>query len=998
MRPPANLLEPWPGDSTSEVLSSERPAAELFTEFAELAQGELRWLAETVEQIRQHDDEDIFDQLYRRNHVLSGFASILALGKASHLLSILDFVLDHARALHAFERHSMDYLVKLLTDATRVVLDDYVERGQSDLDIADQIEECARYLAEPLQMALAPLQPESRIDFDAGPRAGAVDPQGPDTAAEGLVPAAANVEDDPEELDIPTDKLGLISDFHEECLENLTLIGQGLIALEDTDRPSTVVNELFRAVHTVKGGARMLGIRKMEALTHRMETLLDQVRQGTRTVDAVLIDVLLDGCRCLEHMVGEVASRGPIRTQIRAPLQAMAALEVGLPPTAAMPSDIPQPALERRADEAPVPEQQPGATSKPGRTGVAGTDSIRIATQKLDDVLNTASEIFVTRIRLQNDMQAIRSAIQQLDQMFHRTGHLDDRVLVERLAETNDDLLRHVRALATRPDGQIPVGQLIAMLRRSHEGLLADLQEHLSMSHETSFQLLSIDEVRSRLQENVDSLEQLTGRLQSGAMNFRMVPISQLFDRFPTQVREIARQVGKRVKLTVQGGDTELDKVLIDQLTDPLLHILRNAVDHGIEPKDHRVRSGKPEVGHIGLAASYQGSHVLVEVTDDGRGIDVDRVRDKAIERGLMDKERAASLGRSEILEFIFEPGFSTVSTVSELSGRGVGMDVVRSAISHIQGSVSIDSQPARGTSFTIKLPLTLAIIGILMVEEGPNQFAFPILNVEEILHISKDEIRQLSGNAIYNHRGRTLPVTTLSNILDFEPSGFPDDRVGLVILAEGERRIGVLVDAVLGRQEVLIKNLGSLVRKVPFVMGCTISSDSRLVLILSAWEIVHRRTVRPRLGLDRTLSSRFGARQAHPVLVVEDSAMQRRRLSAVLRQAGYPSETAENGFAALKQLREKRYAAFCVDIVMPLMDGLEFVERLRQMPDYADCPVVFITGRDMVADRERAAGFGVQDYFVKPVEAELLIQALDRHCLRERAADAAQATDPAVV
>ena len=1002
MKPPANLLEPWPGDSTRAVLPGDPRIAALFADFAELAQGELRWLAETVDQIRQHDDEDIFDQLYRRNHVLSGLASILALPKASHLLAVLDFLFDHARAIPSFERNSMDYLVKLLTDGTRAVLDDYQARGQSDLDLSDQIEECARYLGEPLQSALAPPRPEPKIPVHASPDTGPATPEARKMATDAVVPSVVTPEDfddGPEELEVPLEMLGLISDFHEECRENLTQIGQGLIALEETNETAPVVNELFRAVHTVKGGARLLNIRKMEALAHRLENLLDEVRQGTRTVDAVLIDVLLDGRKCLEQMVSEVASGGPIRTRIRPALQAMAALEAGLAPAAPESSDAPKATPEPQPGDTPAPEPRAMAAPETASSGTAASaDSIRIATQKLDDVLNTASEIFVTRIRLQNDMQGIRGAVQQLDQMLHRVGQLDCRALSERLVEANDHSRHNPRASTGHPNRQIGPGQRHAVVDRSHEELVADLKEQESAAEEISFQLLAIEEVRTRLQENVDDLEQLTGRLQSSAMNFRMVPIIQLFDRFPTQVREIARQLGKRVKFAVSGGNTELDKVLINQLADPLLHILRNAVDHGIEPSDERVRSGKPEVGHIGLRASYQGSYVVIEIADDGRGIDVEKVLAKAIERGLVDRERAASLGPSEILEFIFEPGFSTLTTVSELSGRGVGMDVVRSAISQIQGSIGIDSRPGQGTSLRIKLPLTLAIIGILMVEEGPNQFAFPILNVEEILHISKDQIRQLSGNAMYNHRGKTLPVTTLSSVLGFPPSGFSDDRIALVILTEGEKRIGVLVDAVVGRQEVLIKNLGSLIRKVPFVMGCTISSDSRLVLILSAWEIVNRRPDQPAPRLGRTLDDRFEERQTHAVLVVEDSAMQRKRLSAILRQAGYPADNAENGFAALKQLREKRYAAFCVDIVMPLMDGLEFVERLRQMPDHADSAVVFVTGRTTVSKQDRAARLGVLDYLIKPVEPEVLIEAFDRHCLGVRASGAVQQTDPAVV
>jgi CheY-like chemotaxis protein len=298
-----------------------------------------------------------------------------------------------------------------------------------------------------------------------------------------------------------------------------------------------------------------------------------------------------------------------------------------------------------------------------------------------------------------------------------------------------------------------------------------------------------------------------------------------------------------------------------------------------------------------------------------------------------------------------------------------------------MQGSLSIDSTPGKGTTISMKLPLTLAVVGILLVRERAQQFAFPIQHIEEILTVRSSEIRRVSDHTLYNHRGTTLPVTTLSSLLDFPPSQFSDPEGPLVILVEGEKKVGVLVDAVVGRQEVLIKNLGSLIRKAPFVMGCTILSDSRLVLILNAWEIVNVRSRSP-APVQAVLSQVQAARKGHSVLIVDDSAAQRSHLTAVLGHAGYTVDTADNGFEALKRIRLRGHSAFCVDVIMPLMDGFEFVERLRKVPGCKDRPVFFVTGRGSQAERDRAAQLGVLSYFEKPVDSEALVQAIDRACL----------------
>ena len=323
-------------------------------------------------------------------------------------------------------------------------------------------------------------------------------------------------------------------------------------------------------------------------------------------------------------------------------------------------------------------------------------------------------------------------------------------------------------------------------------------------------------------------------------MNIRMVPVRYAFDRFPVQVRETARGLNKKVRLTVSGADTELDKLLINQLIEPMLHILRNAVDHGIEPPEERKELGKNDTALIKISAYYQGSEAVIEIADDGRGIDTDNVYQKAKSLGLIDAENRDHLSREDILNLIFEPGFSTSTEVTTLSGRGVGMDAVRRAISQVHGTVTVDSVLSEGSTFKIRLPLSLAVAGVLLVTEYKYKFAFPVLHVEDILTVSSDQIELISQTEIFNYRGEALPVTTLSNILNFKGSDFNEELVTIVILSDDGKKKCVKVDSVLGRQDVIIKNLGDFIRHAPSVMGCTILSDNQLILILNSWEIVN--------------------------------------------------------------------------------------------------------------------------------------------------------------
>ena len=488
----------------------------------------------------------------------------------------------------------------------------------------------------------------------------------------------------------------------------------------------------------------------------------------------------------------------------------------------------------------------------------------------------------------------------------------------------------------------------------------------------------------ANLQKNIEDLEVLSSRLQSGAMNFRMLPISNLFNRFPAQVRDIARQIGKKVELKIQGGETELDKILINQLADPLLHLIRNSIDHGIEADQQRAAINKPEIGQINLSAYYLGSNAIIEIEDDGKGIDSKIIAAKAVEKNLLSNERASELSEKEIFDLIFEPGFSSAEQVTELSGRGVGMDVVKTSINQMQGSIKVESKVNQGTKITLRLPLTLAVVGILLVSENNYEFAFPILNVEEIINVNlKTDIKSINDTLVFNFRGELVPTRLLSDFLGYPKNPKYEENKFLLILNDGENKIGVIVDEVQGQQNVLLKQLGNLIETAPFVIGCTILSNSKLVLILNVLELTQYNPEQEKNSLSEEvheIDTSEQKRSLQKVLVVDDSKMQRKRICEFLQIQGYNTDEAGDGFEALKTADKTNFNAFFVDIQMPLMDGYELIENLRKTSSYKNTPIFVISGGHVNKENilTRLEDLNVANFYEKPVDLEALIAELD--------------------
>ena len=912
----------------------------------------LRSYVEKIETGNQ-DLQEIFDLTYADCHFISGFGQIMGSQKTFHLGMLAELIADSARYFQTYSNYSMSYLLGLLIEKLAQVTKDLKKDRYTSLDITDVVSECAIYLTDPISEILKETaeKREARLSNSKVIQEKAVEEKEtapPPTA--NTIPAPnkfVDLEQEEEEiLNIPNDKVGLISDFCEEAWESLQASENLLIELENNPTSKDLINELFRAVHTVKGGSRLIEVKKIEQLSHELETVLDNVRSDKIMLDARLIDISLECVKRIGIITDEVAHRGPIKTEINDLLHALIsgddAIDIGVKSN----QNVEKVTPEQTAIKSP--ETTPQDTKASAPPNVVREESIKVSAEKLDTVLNTSSEVYINRIRLDNDQKMLSDALEQINQDI---GSLNKEFTSE---ISNSEYENKVSSLIPKYQTDINIG-------------LEKIAIH-----------------NANLQKNIEDLEVLSSRLQSGAMNFRMLPISNLFNRFPAQVRDIARQIGKKVELKIQGGETELDKILINQLADPLLHLIRNSIDHGIEADQQRAAINKPEIGQINLSAYYLGSNAIIEIEDDGKGIDSKIIAAKAVEKNLLSNERASELSEKEIFDLIFEPGFSSAEQVTELSGRGVGMDVVKTSINQMQGSIKVESKVNKGTKITLRLPLTLAVVGILLVSENNYEFAFPILNVEEIINVNlKTDIKSVNDTLVFNFRGELVPTRLLSDFLGYPKNPKYEENKFLLILNDGENKIGVIVDEVQGQQNVLLKQLGNLIETAPFVIGCTILSNSKLVLILNVLELTQYNPEQEKNSLSeeiREIDTSEQKRSLQKVLVVDDSKMQRKRICEFLQIQGYNTDEAGDGFEALKIADKSNFNAFFVDIQMPLMDGYELIENLRKTSSYKNTPIFVISGGHVNKENilTRLEDLNVANFYEKPVDLEALIAELD--------------------
>ncbi|MCA9472456.1 MAG: chemotaxis protein CheA [Nitrospirales bacterium] len=619
----------------------------------------------------------------------------------------------------------------------------------------------------------------------------------------------------------------ILNDFLAEGSEMLEALDQHFVQLEADPNNADLLNEIFRAMHSMKGSAGFLGFANLVEVAHQGESLLNKLRQGEMDVSPFVIDIILEAVDAVKLLQEDIRDTGKDTHVDTSLIVNKLSLAIDSAPvvtgTAASPRTEPVTSeeadgtLERLLPEAPepssdvvlpVPSLEVSMEEPPSPIEVSESDGQATEPNPLLEAqANLSSMLGKVKDVASRTMQAAKPA-----QARSASGKEEDQTV---RVETRR--LDHVMNL---------VGELVLGRNRLMK---------LGFGLEEQFE--NDPHVRE-LGLTLAQLNLVTSDLQLAVMKTRMVPIRKVFAKFPRLVRDVSNKLGKQVRLELRGEDTEVDKSVADELGDPLVHLVRNSMDHGLEVASERQGNGKSPEGYVRLTASQEGNSIVIRIEDDGRGLQVQKIKQKALEKGLVTEADLATMGPREIMNLIFLPGFSTADQVSDLSGRGVGMDVVRTNISRMNGSIELDSEVGLGSCITIKLPLTVAIIQALMVEVECCTFAIPLASVIEAVKVTKEEIKTINGQAVLNLRERILPLLHLSEKFQI-PVNSETDECYVVVIAIGERRFGVVVDRLRAQEEVVIKSLGEFLAEVTGVAGATITGDGKVVLILDMADLV---------------------------------------------------------------------------------------------------------------------------------------------------------------
>ncbi|MEG0859955.1 MAG: Hpt domain-containing protein [Pseudomonas sp.] len=753
----------------------------------------------------------------------------------------------------------------------------------------------------------------------------------------------------------------LLEIFLEESFDIVESSGAALLRWQAEPRNGVEVENLLRDLHTLKGGARMVEIAPIGDLAHELEFLYELLAAGQLQPSAALFSLLQNCHDRLAHMLDAV--------RLQQPLHAATALidyirnfsSAALADTAAHQSHL---------DVAPV--DMPVAAPERGPV-----DMVKVASELLDDLGNLASEHSIIRGRVEQQVNDAQVALSEMETTLERM-----RDQLRRLdSETQGRILSRQQG-----DGDGQVYDDFDPLEMDRHSQLQQLSRAL---FESASDLLDLKETLTVRAQEAQSLLQQQGRvnsdLQEGLMRTRMVPFERLVPRLQRVVRQVASELGKQVELVVGNAEGELDRSVLERMVAPLEHMLRNAVDHGLESREVRLAAGKPEQGLITLTLLHEGADIVIEMTDDGAGVPLEAVRRKAIKRGLLDP--AAVLSDHEVMQFILQPGFSTAEKITQISGRGLGMDVVHEEVKQLGGSMVIESNPGKGARFLIRLPFTVSVNRALMVQYGEEQYAVPLNTIEGIVRVPPAELEgcyQLDPPH-YEYAGHRYELRYLGELLQgaVQPRLLGQSLPLPVLLVHShEQQFAIQVDSLAASREIVVKSLGPQFASVQGLSGATLLGDGRVVLILDLpgqLRGLQQRHAQQAGSAARMPAQQIGRAPKRPllVMVVDDSVTVRKVTGRLLERHGMNVLTAKDGVDAMALLQEHRPDILLLDIEMPRMDGFEVATQIRHDPDLKDLPIIMITSRTGQKHRDRAMSIGVNDYLGKPYQESVLLQSI---------------------
>jgi chemosensory pili system protein ChpA (sensor histidine kinase/response regulator) len=776
-----------------------------------------------------------------------------------------------------------------------------------------------------------------------------------ETAAPAVAAALAATPAAPDDaLDFTELDRDLVDIFVEEG-NDLLDHSDGLLAkLRETPEDRSLVTGLQRDLHTIKGGARMAGINAIGDLGHAIESLLEQVAAQRVDLDGDSVRLLERGFDGLHGLVTKVGAhrKAPMPTDLIAEFEQRAYPRAAVAADASDEGAVPAPAVVLAPLSAPIDTAFAGDDEA---MPYAAQEQVRVRADLLDRLVNHAGEVAIYRSRLEQQLGAFRGAMSELDRTNIRLHDQLRRLDLETEAQI---VARYQR----EQDKRDPTFDPLELDRFS---TLQQLSRGLA---ESAADITGLQGVLDDLARQYDTLLQQQSRvsseLQDGLMRARMVPFDGLVPRLRRVLRQAATDTGKQVKLHLDGAHGELDRNVLERMTAPLEHLLRNAVAHGLESPKQRRKKSKPEEGTVQIALRREGAEMVFQVSDDGAGIDHAAIRRRAEQRGMVQSD--AQLTDSDLERLILESGFSTSESISQLAGRGVGMDVVYSEVRQLGGSLEIASESDKGTTFTLRLPQTLAVTQAVFVQIGETQFAVPVAAVGGVGRISRDRFE--TAGAVYVYGGEEYVLHDLGALIGQPPAraeGQP--QVPLLLVHAGDLRAAVAVDQVLGNREIVVKPVGPQIASVPGIYGATITGDGRIVVILDVAPLVRRHILQPNLFVSDTPAPE--ERRVPLVMVVDDSLTMRKVTGRVLERHNFEVAVARDGVEALERLEERVPDLMLLDIEMPRMDGYELATAMKADPRFKDVPIVMITSRTGDKHRQRAMEIGVQRYMGKPYQ-----------------------------
>ncbi|MDP3980630.1 MAG: hybrid sensor histidine kinase/response regulator [Chlamydiota bacterium] len=785
------------------------------------------------------------------------------------------------------------------------------------------------------------------------------------------------------------DKERFISVFIAEAEANLTALNQGLVNLEKNPHDSQTLSELFRIAHTLKGTSKMMGYLSIRDVAHKIENLFDLIRSQEIDFKTEMADIIFSALDMIKQALENISIGKEENIEIKNICQSLDALlegKVYREPGQHSPKDDDKKklieTLHHKESGMTQPEKKKAELSKenadelkvqqvPDTPSVQKEEYIQVPLSRINHILNLIGEMVISKVRSSYRMSLLKRLSKQSlsaeKMLYELENYLKETI------DLPDELISHKGAVLRSTQEMDNVTMLINQLYKVQSSFTRLREEMVQLSDEVNTEIFYLNPVIEELQQKMKEI--------------RMLPCATIFEGFPRLVRDIRKEQKKDVELIIHGQETELDKNVLDAIKGPLVHILRNAVDHGIETMEERIALNKPTPAQITLEALQESGRVVIIVKDDGKGIDLDKIKEVAIKKKLCSQEDLDKMGDEEIINFVFAEGFSTSEMITDVSGRGVGLDVVLTEIQRLKGYVKIESQKGQGTVLRLELPLTIAIMQVLLVMVNGVRWAFPIASLEESIKITDDEIGTIENHMIIQVRGHSVPIVPLKEVLglqgesDIETLG--SDALGLDSFAETKpqsakksnertvvivnamnKRIGFLVDRVIGEDEVFIKNIGPYLGKVKGVSGSTILANGAVVIILDARDLITLTQLgHPAMKSSVKITKQMAKKK---VLIVEDSLTTRELEKSILDNAGYDVETAIDGLDALGKIARMSFDVIISDIQMPRMDGFEFCKNVRMNEKYKEIPFVFVTALSKDEEKKKGIQVGAQAYILK--------------------------------